>query len=54
MGNLLIGLISAIYAEKFGRRIKGSRVEAIEWCDRIPEVEQMETTYALVNEFLSS
>jgi len=47
-------LSPAVYAEEFGERIEGSRVEVIERCGHIPQVEQMETTYALVSEFLSS
>lgn len=41
-----------VYAEEFGSRITGSRVEVIEGSGHIPQVEQMETTYKLVSEFL--
>ena len=41
-----------VYAEEFGSRIAGSRVEVIENCGHIPQMEQMETTHKLVSEFL--
>jgi pimeloyl-ACP methyl ester carboxylesterase len=47
-------LVPVIYAEEFGRRIANSRVEVIDRCGHIPQMEQMETTYELVSEFLSS
>ena len=40
------------YAEEFGRRIAGSRVEVIDDCGHIPQLEQPEKTFALVGEFL--
>lgn len=43
-----------VYAEEFGSRIAGSRVEVIDECGHIPQMEQMETTYKLVSEFLST
>lgn len=47
-------LTPAVYAEEFGRRIANSHIEVIEQSGHIVEVEQMEITYALVSEFLSS
>lgn len=41
-----------VYAQELGDRITGSRVEVIEGSGHIPQVEQMETTYELVSEFL--
>jgi pimeloyl-ACP methyl ester carboxylesterase len=40
------------YADEFGSAIAGSRVEVIPDCGHIPQVEQMETTLKLVQEFL--
>ena len=45
-------LVSSAYATEFGRRIAGSRVEIIDECGHIPQLEQPEQTYALVGEFL--
>ncbi len=45
-------LVSSAYAAEFGRRIAGSRVEIIDECGHIPQLEQPEQTYALVGEFL--
>ena len=47
------GLVPAVYAEEFGRRIAGSRVEILDECGHIPQVEQPEKTFALVSEFLN-
>lgn len=47
-------LISAIYAEEFAHHIAGSRIEIIPKSGHIPQVEQMETTYAAVTDFLRS
>jgi pimeloyl-ACP methyl ester carboxylesterase len=46
------GLVPVEYAEEFGRRIKGSRVEVLDECGHIPQLEQPERTWALVSEFL--
>jgi pimeloyl-ACP methyl ester carboxylesterase len=46
-------LISSIYAAEFGRRIADSRIEVIDQCGHIPQMEQFEQTLALVREFLS-
>jgi pimeloyl-ACP methyl ester carboxylesterase len=45
-------LVPVDYAEEFGRRIAGSRVEVIDECGHIPQLEQPEKTFALVSEFL--
>jgi pimeloyl-ACP methyl ester carboxylesterase len=45
-------LISSAYAAEFGRRIAGSRVEVIDQCGHIPQMEQLAQTLALVREFL--
>jgi pimeloyl-ACP methyl ester carboxylesterase len=45
-------LVSSAYAAEFGRRIAGSRVEIIDACGHIPQLEQPEKTYALVGDFL--
>jgi pimeloyl-ACP methyl ester carboxylesterase len=46
-------LISCDYAAEFAARIAGARVEVIEACGHVPQVEQRERTLALVKEFLS-
>jgi pimeloyl-ACP methyl ester carboxylesterase len=45
-------LVPVAYAEEFGRRIAGSRVEVIDECGHIPQLEQPEKTFALVSDFL--
>lgn len=45
-------LTPAIYAEEFHKRIGSSRVVLVPDCGHIPQVEQMETTYAAVSQFL--
>jgi pimeloyl-ACP methyl ester carboxylesterase len=45
-------LISVAYADEFQQRIAGSQVEIIPRCGHIPQVEQIDTTYALVSKFL--
>ena len=45
-------LVSSVYAAEFGRRIAGSRVEVIDQCGHIPQMEQLDQTLALVREFL--
>ena len=44
-------LVSSAYAEEFGRRIANSRVEVLEDCGHIPQLEQPEKTLALVADF---
>ncbi len=46
-------LVPVAYAEEFGRRIAGCRVEIIDECGHIPQAEQLETTFALVSAFLT-
>jgi pimeloyl-ACP methyl ester carboxylesterase len=46
-------LVPVAYAEEFGQRIAGSRVEVIDNCGHIPQLEQPEKTFTLVSEFLS-
>jgi pimeloyl-ACP methyl ester carboxylesterase len=46
-------LIPAVYAEEFGKRIKGARVEVLEGCGHVPQVEKREETLALVRDFLA-
>lgn len=46
-------LISSVYAAEFGRLIAGSRVEIIDQCGHVPQLEQPERTLQLVQEFLS-
>ena len=46
-------LASPVYAEEFRTRIADSRVEIIPKSGHIPQVEQMETTYAAVSAFLT-
>ena len=43
-----------VYAEELGSRIADSRVEVIEGSGHVPQMEQMEITYKLVSEFLTS
>jgi pimeloyl-ACP methyl ester carboxylesterase len=45
-------LVPVAYAEEFGKRIAGSRVEVIDECGHIPQLEQPEKTLALIGEFL--
>ena len=45
-------LVSSAYAAEFGRRIAGSRVEIIDGCGHVPQLEQPDKTYALVSDFL--
>lgn len=46
-------LVSSVYAEEFGRRIAGARVEILEGCGHVPQVEKREETLQLVREFLT-
>jgi pimeloyl-ACP methyl ester carboxylesterase len=45
-------LISSEYAAEFGRLIPGSRVEIVDHCGHIPQLEQPEQTMSLVTTFL--
>jgi pimeloyl-ACP methyl ester carboxylesterase len=45
-------LVSSVYAEEFGTRIAGARVEILDGCGHVPQVERREETLALVREFL--
>jgi pimeloyl-ACP methyl ester carboxylesterase len=47
-------LISSAYAEEFGSRIAGSRVEVLDDCGHIPQLEQPEKTFALVTDFFGA
>lgn len=47
-------LVPAVYADEFRTRIKGARVEIIDQCGHIPQIEQFETTVGLVRQFLAS
>jgi pimeloyl-ACP methyl ester carboxylesterase len=45
-------LVSSVLAAEFGRLIAQSRVEIIDQCGHIPQLEQPETTLRLVRDFL--
>jgi len=47
-------LIPAVYAEEFRTRIRNSRVEIVPKSGHIPQVEQADTTYQLVADFLTT
>jgi pimeloyl-ACP methyl ester carboxylesterase len=47
-------LAPVAYAEEFGRRLSGSRVEVVEECGHLLAVEQQDATLALITDFLSS
>ncbi|MGZ7023064.1 MAG: alpha/beta fold hydrolase, partial [Ilumatobacteraceae bacterium] len=47
-------LVSSAYAAEFGRLIEGSRVEVLDDCGHIPQLEQPEQTLALVGDFLQA
>ena len=46
-------LVPVGYAEEFGRRISHARVEILEGCGHVPQVERCEQTLALVRGFLA-
>ncbi|MEA2179674.1 MAG: hypothetical protein QOG77_2971 [Solirubrobacteraceae bacterium] len=46
-------LVSSVYAEEFGKRIAGSRVEILDGCGHVPHVEKREETLRLVRDFLT-
>jgi pimeloyl-ACP methyl ester carboxylesterase len=45
-------LVSSVYAEEFAKRIKGARIEILDGCGHVPQLERREETLALVGEFL--
>lgn len=47
-------LVPVVYAEEFGKLIDGARVEIIDDCGHIPQIEQLDQTYALVQDFLAA
>ncbi len=46
------GLVPPVYAQEFGERIAGARVEVLADCGHVPQVEKRAETLALVTEFL--
>jgi pimeloyl-ACP methyl ester carboxylesterase len=46
-------LVPVAYAQEFASRIAGSRVEVIDDCGHIPQVDQPERTWAAISGFLS-
>jgi pimeloyl-ACP methyl ester carboxylesterase len=46
-------LIPVAYAEEFGRRIAGSRVEVLEDCGHVLQADQPDRTWTLITEFLT-
>lgn len=46
------GLVPVVYAQEFGTRIEGARVEVLADCGHVPQAERREETLALVREFL--
>ena len=47
------GLIPVAYADEFGRLIAGSRVEILDDCGHVPQVEQLERTWTAIGGFLA-
>jgi pimeloyl-ACP methyl ester carboxylesterase len=47
-------LVPAVYAEEFGSRIAGARVEVLPGCGHAPHVERREETLQHVRDFLTS
>jgi len=47
-------LISSVYAEEFGKRIAGARVELLAGCGHVIQTERQNETLALVRDFLGS
>ena len=47
-------LVSAVYAEEFAARIANSRVEIIEDCGHVPQVERLDVLKPLVAKFLEA
>jgi pimeloyl-ACP methyl ester carboxylesterase len=45
-------LVPAEYADEFAQRIPGSRVELLDECGHVPQVDQPEQTRAVLSEFL--
>ena len=48
------GIAPAVYAQEFGDRIKGSRVELIDGAGHLPHLEQMAQVTKVIGEFLGS
>ncbi len=48
------GIAPYVYAEEFGSRIAGSRVEIVDGAGHLPHLEQMGSVLALVRDFLRS
>ena len=46
-------LVPVAYAREFGDRIAGSRVEVLDDCGHVVQVDQPELTWAVMNEFLA-
>ena len=47
-------LVSSVYAKEFAQRIANSRVEIIEDCGHVPQVERLEVLAPLVTKFLAA
>jgi len=47
-------LVPVIYAEEFGKKIKNAKVEIIDNCGHIPQMEQLDQTFDLVQGFLAA
>ena len=48
------GVIAPAYADEFGRRIAGARVELVDGAGHLPHLEQTERAVALVTEFIAT
>ena len=47
-------LVPPVYAEEFGSRIAGSRIEMVEQAAHVPQLEQLEHVSGLVRDFIQS
>ena len=47
-------LVPPVYAEEFGSRIAGSRIETVEQAAHVPQLEQLEQVSCLVRDFIQS
>ena len=47
-------LVPPVYAEEFGSRIAGSRIEMVEQAAHVPQLEQLEQVSGLVRDFIQS
>ena len=47
------GIVPAVYAEEWGRRLRDSRVEVVDGAGHVPQIEQAEFVQQVVHEFLS-